>query len=98
MAGDRDGLAERLPFRGLASLPSPQPLTALSNASPASSRTAPFKLLRSEMHALSSDGRYSHARAILGPDLHDKLPTLKVLLVGAGGIGCELCKPYSFDA
>ena len=53
---------------------------------------------RNNMHARSSDGRYAHARAILGPELHDKLPTLKVLLVGAGGIGCELCKPCSFDA
>ncbi|VDC01389.1 unnamed protein product, partial [Peniophora sp. CBMAI 1063] len=33
------------------------------------------------MHALSADGRYAHARAILGLELHEKLPTLKVLLV-----------------
>jgi hypothetical protein len=38
----------------------------------------------------SSKTRDFHARAILGPKLHDRLPNVKVLLVGAGGIGCEL--------
>ena len=36
-------------------------------------------------------GRSSHASAILGQDLFSRLPQTKVLLVGAGGIGCELC-------
>ncbi|KII85453.1 hypothetical protein PLICRDRAFT_115957 [Plicaturopsis crispa FD-325 SS-3] len=36
--------------------------------------------------------RTSHAQAILGPELHARLPKTKVLLVGAGGIGCELLK------
>ncbi|KAI0693160.1 hypothetical protein BC835DRAFT_1508132 [Cytidiella melzeri] len=35
-------------------------------------------------------GRTSHATAILGPELAARLPEVKVLLVGAGGIGCEL--------
>ena len=35
--------------------------------------------------------RSTHARAILGSESHDRLWRLKVLLVGAGGIGCELC-------
>jgi hypothetical protein len=35
-------------------------------------------------------GRSAHARAILGPELFNQLTNVKVLLVGAGGIGCEL--------
>ncbi|KAF8550035.1 hypothetical protein OG21DRAFT_1488092 [Imleria badia] len=37
-------------------------------------------------------GRYAHAEAILGPELVSRLADTKVLLVGAGGIGCELLK------
>lgn len=35
--------------------------------------------------------RDNHALAILGPALHSRLPSLNVLIVGSGGIGCELC-------
>lgn len=37
-------------------------------------------------------GRYTHAEAILGSELCNRLANTKVLLVGAGGIGCELLK------
>ncbi|KAG6333441.1 hypothetical protein ID866_5643 [Astraeus odoratus] len=37
-------------------------------------------------------GRYAHAEAILGPELCARLAQTRVLLVGAGGIGCELLK------
>ncbi|GAA5826743.1 hypothetical protein JCM11251_002876 [Rhodosporidiobolus azoricus] len=36
--------------------------------------------------------RYKHTRAILGPQLFDKVQNAKLLIVGAGGIGCELIK------
>ncbi|TRM57404.1 hypothetical protein BD626DRAFT_213035 [Schizophyllum amplum] len=36
--------------------------------------------------------RTAHAKAVLGEELHSKLADTKVLLVGAGGIGCELLK------
>lgn len=38
----------------------------------------------------SPKSRDLHARAILGPKLHDRLPNVRTLIVGAGGIGCEL--------
>jgi hypothetical protein len=38
----------------------------------------------------ASGSRSAHANAILGPKLAARLPTLRILLVGAGGIGCEL--------
>ncbi|KAH9896598.1 hypothetical protein C8Q73DRAFT_416350 [Cubamyces lactineus] len=37
-------------------------------------------------------GRSAHAKAILGEELYGRLSQTKVLLVGAGGIGCELLK------
>ncbi|KAJ3758524.1 hypothetical protein EV360DRAFT_43688 [Lentinula raphanica] len=40
----------------------------------------------------TAPGRTKHAEAILGPKLHSRLSQTKVLVVGAGGIGCELLK------
>jgi hypothetical protein len=36
--------------------------------------------------------RSTHAKAILGEELYSKLKSSKTLVIGAGGIGCELCK------
>lgn len=41
-------------------------------------------------------GRYAHAEAVLGSELVSRLADTKVLLVGAGGIGCELRQSYFF--
>lgn len=35
-------------------------------------------------------GRLSHTEALLGPELFKKVRTTPILVVGAGGIGCEL--------
>ncbi|KAF9479531.1 hypothetical protein BDN70DRAFT_932510 [Pholiota conissans] len=40
----------------------------------------------------TAKARSAHAKAILGPELHAQLANTNVLLVGAGGIGCELLK------
>lgn len=42
------------------------------------------------MDGQRKSGRYAHAEAILGSELVNRLADTKVLLVGAGGIGCEL--------
>jgi len=39
-----------------------------------------------------SAGRSAHAKALLGQEAFEKIRHSKVLVVGAGGIGCELCK------
>jgi ubiquitin-like 1-activating enzyme E1 B len=38
----------------------------------------------------TAKARAAHVKAILGPELHAQLSGTSVLLVGAGGIGCEL--------
>lgn len=43
-------------------------------------------------------GRSAHAQAILGPHLYAQLSLTKVLLVGAGGIGCELCAHHKLHS
>ncbi|KAF8960670.1 hypothetical protein BDZ97DRAFT_1833068 [Flammula alnicola] len=40
----------------------------------------------------TAKARSAHAKAILGSELHAQLANTSVLLVGAGGIGCELLK------
>jgi ubiquitin-like 1-activating enzyme E1 B len=35
--------------------------------------------------------RSSHVEALLGEEVFQKVRNTKILVVGAGGIGCELC-------
>lgn len=42
--------------------------------------------------------RHTHAEAILGPKFYSKLTETRVLVVGAGGIGCELCESSLFPS
>ena len=46
----------------------------------------------SNINGARKTSRSTHAHAILGPELCAKLSKTRVLLVGAGGIGCELRK------
>ena len=41
-------------------------------------------------HPRSAMSRLSHSQALLGPDLFKQIRETPVLVVGAGGIGCEL--------
>lgn len=52
----------------------------------------------SSRSTMSFNGRSSGARAILGSKLFNRLIVTKVLLVGAGGIGCELRESSSIPA
>ena len=45
----------------------------------------------------TAKARTAHAKAILGPELFSQLADTSVLLVGAGGIGCELCALSATD-
>lgn len=44
---------------------------------------------------ISSHPRHAYTRSILGQELFNKLCNAKILVVGAGGIGCELLKNLS---
>ena len=44
----------------------------------------------------TAKGRNAHAKAVLGTELHSQLANTSVLLVGAGGIGCELRAVLTF--
>lgn len=41
--------------------------------------------------------RLSHAQALLGPEVWKKVRETPILIVGAGGIGCELCMHFSLS-
>jgi len=46
----------------------------------------------------TAKARNAHAKAVLGTELHSRLANTSVLLVGAGGIGCELRAVLTFKA
>lgn len=44
----------------------------------------------------NGEGRYDSMRHIYGEDGFHKIRTAKLLIVGAGGIGCEVSSVYLF--
>lgn len=52
------------------------------------------KLAQSEKYALSND-RLDGIRTIVGKEILEKMRKMKILVVGAGAIGCELLKNFS---
>lgn len=49
-------------------------------------------LLRTPNTVIRMSNREAYNIRVLGKELYDKVASSKILLIGAGGIGCELLK------